>query len=148
MCSMILVHSGLMGLALVALTGSFGAAILFLMQDHNVRNKRFGGVFGRLPSLELSSRIIFLSLTVGTMSLFGGAVVGMMHFQKLAYDWKLLGEPLVLLSSIMILVYFIIMSRGVGHLERGKRYAYVSIMAYVVLIFVLFTANQAEGMLH
>ena len=66
-----------LGMALFALAG--GAAVLYLVQERQVKGKRFGFAFSRLPSLEvldeLNRRLVvfgfaMLSVTIATGALY------------------------------------------------------------------------------
>lgn len=141
-------HALLMLISLIVLSFSVLFASMFLLQDRNVRLKKFFHKGIRLPSLETARKMNFVSLSVGTLTLFVGTVAGIIYFRGLGYDWRLLGEPLVILSTVMMIVYFVLLRVRAGHLERGRRYAWMTILAYVLLIAAVCYSSLQEGAIH
>ena len=137
-----------MYVSLGAFSASFIFAGLFLLQDFNIKRKKFTGFLRGLPSLELMGLLNFLSLTVGTVSLLAGVLFGLFHFERLKLDGALLWEPFVLFSLVMLVAYVFLLSLRLKYRERGRRYAFVSFAAYAFLIFAWVAARQGGGMLH
>lgn len=78
-------HVGAAALGTAALALSFGLALLYLASERQLKSKRPGRLFARLPSLELIDRagyrlavwgFIFLSLAIATGSLAARASTG------------------------------------------------------------------------
>jgi ABC-type uncharacterized transport system permease subunit len=79
------VHVGAAALGTAALALAFGLSILYLASEKQVKSKRPGRLFARLPSLELIDRagyrlavwgFVFLSLAIATGSLVSRQAVG------------------------------------------------------------------------
>ncbi|HYL99886.1 MAG TPA: cytochrome c biogenesis protein CcsA, partial [Blastocatellia bacterium] len=59
------VHVGLIMLAYSAFFISFGAGLMYIVQERELKLKRFGTVFQKLPSLDTCDAISFKSIAVG-----------------------------------------------------------------------------------
>jgi len=141
-------HTLFMFIALATFSASFIFSLLFLCQDFLIRKKKIGGWFNHLPPLELMTRLNISSLTLATGSLFAGVLVGLVQFKKLELAWGVLLEPAVLLSLTVLVVYLIILLVRIGFLEKGRRYAVVSVTAYLFLFLSLVTMRYGGGGLH
>jgi ABC-type uncharacterized transport system permease subunit len=81
------IHVGAAALGTAALALAFGLSILYLASEKQVKSKRPGRLFARLPSLELIDRagyrlavwgFVFLSVAIATGSLVSREAVGTM----------------------------------------------------------------------
>src|SRR5206468_8514929 len=79
------VHVGAAALGTAVLALAFGLAVLYLASEKQVKAKRPGRLFARLPSLELMDRagyrlavwgFVFLSVAIATGSLVSKQAVG------------------------------------------------------------------------
>src|SRR5260370_3461205 len=87
------IHAGLIMLAYSAFFISFGAGVMYIIQERELRSKRFGTVFHKLPSLDTCDSISFKSVAVGFILLTLGVAAGIAwsHARDGVY-WH--GEPI------------------------------------------------------
>ena len=89
-----------------ALFLSFGASILYLMQERALKSKTGSGMFSRLPSLQVIDDIGYRSLMLGfpfmTLGLIAGSVVAEATYGRIDFL-----DPKVLLSVLMWAVYLL-----------------------------------------
>src|SRR5215813_9367549 len=128
----ILVHVALVLVGLAALVLNFGSAIMYLLQERQLKAKRTGAFYYRMPSLEALDRLT-LVLALG--------------FVRAGRAWgrDLLTDPLALFSLVMWLVYAATLcGRAIGH-WHGRRAAYLSIAGFCVLLATLGAGVLFQG---
>jgi ABC-type transport system involved in cytochrome c biogenesis permease subunit len=129
-----------------ALFLSFGASILYLMQERALKSKRkiANGMFARLPALQVIDDIGFRSLMLGfpfmTLGLLAGSVVAEATYGR--FDFL---DPKILLSILMWAVYLLMVFIRLHVGWRGRRAALLASVAFVAAI-VAWMANYFSGM--
>ncbi len=69
-------HVGVNVVGLVAFALAFGASLAYVLQERKLRRKELGGVFRRLPPLDVLDTLSFRSLSVGFPLFTVGVVTG------------------------------------------------------------------------
>jgi ABC-type uncharacterized transport system permease subunit len=138
-------HIFFMFLGVGAFSISFLFSVLFLAQDYFIRTKRIGRLFFELPPLELTGRLNFSFLTVGTAAWAAGVASGVAAWRLLEAGAALLVEPTVLFTVAMLGLYVAILWLRSGPLERSRRAAVVSVVSYSLLMALVFAAHAARG---
>jgi len=138
------VHVALALIGLAALVLNFAGALMYLLQERQIKRRRPGVFFYALPPLESLDRLTLLALIVGfpffTAALILG-VVGAPH----AWGGLVAFDPLALLSIATWAVYAVTLSgRAVGH-WHGRRAAYFAIAGFGVLLLTLGAGALAQG---
>jgi len=129
-----------------ALFLSFGASILYLIQERALKSKgKIGsGMFSRLPALQVIDDIGYRSLMLGfpfmTLGLIAGIVVAEGTYGRLDYF-----DPKILLSVLMWAVYLVMVFIRLNAGWRGRRAALLASVAFVAAI-VAWIANYFSGM--
>src|SRR5690242_7229901 len=94
------VHIAMIFTGYAALFVSFGASLLYLIQERSLKSKKSSGMLARLPALEVIDEIGYRSLLVGfpfmTLGLIAGTVVA-----ESAYGRVNFLDPKILLSLLM-----------------------------------------------
>jgi len=131
-------HIALIFTGYAALILSFGASVLYLIQERSLKSKR-SGILSRLPALEVIDQIGFRSLLLGfpfmTLGLIAGTVVAQATYGRVD-----LLDPKILLSILMWLVYLILLYTRWNAGWRGRRAAYLAAGAFVAAV-VAWAAN-------
>src|ERR1044071_5304504 len=70
------VHAGLILLAYAAFFTAFGAGLMYIIQERELKHKRFGMIFYKLPSLDTCDAISFKALAIGFVLLTLGIAAG------------------------------------------------------------------------
>lgn len=131
-----LVHVVLVLVGLAALVLNFGSALMYLLQERQIKARRPGAFYYGLPALETLDHLTLVTLTVGFPFLTVGLLLGVFQAGR---SWASLlgGDPLALFSLLMWVVYAATLSgRAVGR-WRGRRAAYFAIVGFCVLLATL-----------
>ncbi|MBW1720863.1 MAG: c-type cytochrome biogenesis protein CcsB [Deltaproteobacteria bacterium] len=134
------IHVGtiFMGNGIFALT--FLAAIMYLIQERQIKKKQFGGFFNRLPSLATLDAVNHYTLIYGFPLLTVGMVTGAIYAQyALGSYWR--WDPKEIWSLITWLFYATLLHERLAVGWRGRRAAILSIAAFMVLIFTFVGAS-------
>jgi len=134
-------HTYCMFIALAAFSLSFIFSALFLLQEVLIKRRKIGKLFFNLPPLELTSRLNFSCLSVGTAAFFAGVLGGMIQWNKTPGAGSMFLEPAVPLSFLMLVAYLFVVTLRIGPLERARTVSYTSMICYVLLLFVFFGAH-------
>jgi HemX protein len=116
----------------VALFGiAFGVALMYLLQEREVKGKRFGALFSRLPSLEsldrLNQRLVRAGFVALTVAILAGTLNAAVVW-KSAWSW----DPQQIGSVVIWLLYgAMVQLRHRGW--HGRRYAVLSLVGFLVL---------------
>jgi ABC-type transport system involved in cytochrome c biogenesis permease subunit len=128
------VFAAFIGYALCTLAGALGLA--YVIQDNNLKNKRLGVLFERLPALETLDHVMatligaaFIMLTLSVA--FGAQLV---HLSGGGAEW--LRDPKVLSTLVTWGIYAVLMHMRTNADRHGKGMA---VIAMVGLLFVLFS---------
>jgi cytochrome c-type biogenesis protein CcsB len=128
------IHVGtiFMGNGMLAVT--FVAAIMYLIQEHQIKRKRLGSFYSRLPSLETLDSINYYALMYGFPLLTVGMITGSIYAQyALGSYWR--WDPKEVWSLITWLFYATLLHERVAVGWRGRKAAIMSIVCFLVLIF-------------
>jgi cytochrome c-type biogenesis protein CcsB len=131
------VHIGtiFMGNGMFAVT--FMAAIMYLVQEHQIKRKKLGSIYSRLPSLQTLDSINYYSLMYGFPLLTIGMITGSIYAQyALGSYWR--WDPKETWSLITWLLYATLLHERVTVGWRGRRAAIMSIICFLVLLFLFF----------
>jgi ABC-type uncharacterized transport system permease subunit len=127
-----------------ALFLSFGASLLYLLQERALKSKAPSGMFSRLPALQVIDDIGFRLLMLGfpfmTLGLVLGSVVAESTYGRVDFL-----DPKILLSVLMWVVYLLMVYMRLSAGWRGRRAALLASMAFAAAI-VAWAANYFSGM--
>ena len=118
-----------------ALFLSFGASILYLMQERALKSKRkiASGMFARLPALQVIDDIGYRSLMLGfpfmTLGLLAGIVVAESAYKRIDFF-----DPKILFSILMWAVYLLMVFMRLHAGWRGRRAALLASAAFITVI--------------
>jgi ABC-type transport system involved in cytochrome c biogenesis permease subunit len=124
------IMSASLGVALFAI--AFLAALMYLLQEREVKGKRFGALFSRLPSLQsldaLEGRVVRLGFLVFTVALLSGAVTAR-GVWKSAWSW----DPQQVSSLVVWALYgLMVQLRHSGW--HGRRFAVLAVLGFVLVM--------------
>jgi len=122
------IHTPLVILGYVAFFIAFSAAVLYLIQERELKAKR---VFhNRLPSLEICDDLAYRSLAIGfplmTLGILSGALWAQ---QELGVSW--ISDPKILLAFLTWGIYLVVINYRLIAGWRGKKAAYLAIAGFV-----------------
>lgn len=117
----------------VALFGiAFGVSVMYLLQEREVKGKRFGALFSRLPSLEsldtLNQRLVRTGWVVYTVALLAGTLTARVVW-KSAWSW----DPQQIVSlGVWVLYGAMVQLRHTGW--HGRRYALLTLAGFTLVL--------------
>ncbi len=119
---------------------AFVAAIMYLIQESQIKRKRFGTLYSRLPSLQTLDSINHYSLLYGFPLLTVGMITGAIYAQHaLGSYWR--WDPKEVWSLITWLFYAALLHERIAVGWRGRRAAIMSILCFALLLFTFVGAN-------
>lgn len=131
-------HQTLSILGYAAFSIAFAAGIMYLIQEHQVKTKKLGIMFSRLPSLEVLDDLNFKVITIGFPLFTLGFMTGSIWHTKLDlpfFAWDMLRTwPLVVVWVVYGLIFFGRIFTGL----RGKRAAQGALVGFVMVILTYF----------
>jgi len=130
------VHVTLAMLGISAFVLNFAGGVMYLLQERQLKAKRPGPLYYRLPSLETLDRLTYRALTLGfpflTLGLFLGAL-----WARTAWGSLFTFDPLSLFSFLAWLVYAATLSGRAVAGWRGRRAAYFAVVGFGALVLTL-----------
>jgi cytochrome c-type biogenesis protein CcsB len=120
-------------------TVAFCLSLTYLLQERQLKAKRKGGLFRRLPSLEtlddLNYRLVTWGFALFTIGLITGSVLAKETWGAL-WSW----EPVEVCSLITWFLYAMLLhARTVGW--RGRKAATLTVVSFVVLVVSFLSVN-------
>ncbi len=116
-----------------ALVLSFGASLLYLLQERRLKAKKPSSLTSFLPPLEVIDQIGYRSLLLGfpfmTLGLLTGSVVALTTYGRVNFL-----DPKILLSVLMWAVYMIMVFTRWNSGWRGRRAAILASFAFVAAL--------------
>src|SRR5205085_6685960 len=117
----IFVHIALIFAGYAALSFSFAASLLYLLQERGLKNKS-RGIIARLPALEVIDQIGYRALLLGfpfmTLGLIAGSALAQARFGATFFL-----DPKILLSLLMWAVYMLLLFTRTNAGWRGRKAA-------------------------
>jgi len=126
---------------------AFLAAIMYLIQERQIKRKRLGSFYNRLPSLATLDSINYYSLIYGFPFLTIGMITGSIYAQyALGIYWQ--WDPKEVWSLVTWFFYAALLHERLAVGWRGRRAALMSILCFCVLIFTFVGASLWLGGYH
>ena len=132
------VVSAFLGDAMLALTAVAG--VMYLLQEQQIKSKRQGWLYSRLPSLTTLDNLNRIFLVAGfsllTLGMLSGALLG--QFRSGVY-WR--WAPTEVWSLITWLVYALILHQRLTVGWQGRKAAWLAILGFAVVVFTFMGAS-------
>jgi HemX protein len=133
--------SAVLGVALFGI--AFGVAIMYLLQEREVKGKKFGALFLRLPSLDaldrMVQRLVRAGFVVYTVALIAGTITATAVW-KSAWSW----DPQQIVSLVVWLLYgTLVQLRHSGW--HGRRYAFLTLVGFVLVLGSMVSLRVVPG---
>jgi ABC-type uncharacterized transport system permease subunit len=131
-------------LALHVVTAFFGygfftigsaLAVAYLMQDFNLKHKRLGHVFDRLPSLETADRAMRRQIKVAFALLTVSVLTGVRLVHIALWQTKLLTDPKIVSVLLTWVLYAGLMIFCAYSHRHGKKIAQITVLGLIVILF-------------
>ena len=132
------VTTSLLGNGIFAI--AFIAGIMYLIQEHQIKSKRLGSFYSRLPSLNILDSLNYHAISYGFLFLTIGMITGSIVAQGVHGSyWR--WDPKEVWSLITWLCYAVLLHQRMAVGWRGRRSALISIGCFFVLIFTFIGVN-------
>ncbi len=128
--------------ALACVTG-----IMYLVQEHYLKSKHLGDLFGRLPDIQtldhLNYRLITLGFPLLTLAMFSGAM-----WAESAWGSYWRWDPREVWSLVTWLIYALILHSRLLAGWRGRRAAILSIIGFTTVLVAFFGIKLLKKGMH
>lgn len=134
-------HAGIALMAYGFLALAFCGGIMYLLQEREIKNKRFGMFYSRLPSLEALDSLNRHCLSVGFPLMTLGIITGMLwakHGSGTYWRW----DPKETLSLITWLIYAAVLHQRFTVGWRRRRAAIMVIIGFVAALVTLYLVGH------
>jgi ABC-type uncharacterized transport system permease subunit len=125
-------HASLNILGYTALSLSAIYALMYVIQNHNVRNRRFNVLYDQLPALTHLEMMSIRSVLIGILTMGGGIFLGHLQTSQ-AFGKFWLTDPKVVVTDVIWLAYFLGYVGARLFRWRGRRMAYLALSGFTVL---------------
>jgi len=142
-----ILHLGTAFFAYASFTLSFAAAVLYLIQHRELKRKKGGTFYHRLPSLEALEGLIYQPMAWGVFLLFLAIGIGFL-WSKSAFGTFWLWEPKTVTTPAIALFYLALVYIHYGVVSRGKRVVVMSLVAFGFIFLNFFGTNLWGGGFH
>lgn len=130
------IHIALALIGIAAFVFNFAGALMYLLQEHQLKAKRPGAFYYRLPALETLDHLTFRTLALGFPFLTTGLVLGAL-WARTAWGSPFTFDPLAFLSFLAWLIYAGTLAGRAAGGWHGRRAAYCSIIGFAMLVLTL-----------
>jgi len=130
------VHIALAMVGFAAFVFNFAGAIMYLLQERQLKAKRPGAFYYRLPSLQTLDRLTFRTLALGFPVLTTGLVLGAL-WARAAWGSAFTFDPLAFFSLLAWVIYAGTLAGRAVAGWHGRRAAYFSIIGFAALVVTL-----------
>jgi ABC-type transport system involved in cytochrome c biogenesis permease subunit len=136
----VLAATGAVGFFAIA----FGVALMYLLQERELKGKKFGALFSRLPSLtaldRLNQRLVRSGFVIYTVAVVSGTLTAKSawgHF----FFWDL---QQVISLGIWLLFAVMVQLRHSG--IHGRKYAVLTVVGFALVLGTMIGVRQAPGL--
>jgi cytochrome c-type biogenesis protein CcsB len=130
------VHIALALVGIAAFVLNFAGAVMYLLQEHQLKHKRPGTLFYRLPPLETLDRLTYRTLALGFPFLTTGLLLGAISAPA-SWGTVFTFDPLAVASMLAWLIYAGTLAGRAAAGWHGRRAAYFAIAGFVALVLTL-----------
>ncbi|MEA3544434.1 MAG: c-type cytochrome biogenesis protein CcsB [Thermodesulfobacteriota bacterium] len=141
------VHIAFAFLGNAAFALSFGAGVMYLIQNRMLKSKRFTGIYQVLPSLDTLDKVNYTCLSIGFPLMTLGIISGA-FWANTAWGTYWSWDPK---ETWALLTWFLYAALLHGRLTigwRGRNAAIFSIIAFMFLLFTFLGVNLLLGGYH
>ncbi len=141
------IHAGVSIIAYGFLSLAFCGGLMYLLQERELKSKKFGYFFSRFPSLDALDQLNNHCLTAGFVFLTLGIVTGSVWARQ-AWGTYWHWDPKETWSLITWFVYLVQLHQRYTVGWRGKRAAVMAIVGFSAVVFTLWGVTYLLGGVH
>jgi len=140
----LLVHIGSIFLGYTAFFLTFVAALMYLIQERELKSRKPRAFYYRLPSLEVCDNLYSRSLIFGLPFLTLGILTGFVWAsRRWTGPWEF--DPKILASLVTWLLYLLLFSTRLSGTWRGRRAAYIAVFAFAAMMVTFLGVSFLSG---
>ncbi len=134
------VHTSLSVLGDAAFAFAFIVSLMYLVQERQLKAKRWGAIFHRLPSLEVMDTLGYKAISFGWPLFTLGMITGSI-WAEVAWGTYWSWDPKETWSLITWVTYLVLLHlRTIGW--RGKKMAFLSIAGFFLVLVSFFVVSR------
>jgi cytochrome c-type biogenesis protein CcsB len=141
------IHAGVSIIAYGFLSLAFCGGLMYLLQERELKSKKFGYFFSRFPSLDALDQLNNHCLTAGFVFLTLGIVTGSIWARQ-AWGTYWQWDPKETWSLITWFLYLVQLHQRYTVGWRGKRAAVMAIVGFAAVVFTLWGVTYLLGGIH
>ena len=130
------IHIALALIGIAAFVLNFAGAIMYLVQEREIRTKRPGRLYHRLPPLETLDHWTYRTLALGFPFLTTGLILGAV-WARTAWGSVFTFDPLAFFSLVAWVIYAGTLAGRAAGGWHGRRAAYFAIFGFAALVITL-----------
>lgn len=123
-------------------------AVAYLMQDRNLKSKRFGLVWERLPALETLDHLMGRQLGLGFLLLTGSILLGISQVWRNGGGEEWLTDPKVGATAVTWILYAVLVHMRASAGRHGRNMAVVTIAGLLCLLFAFVGVHFITNSVH
>jgi ABC-type uncharacterized transport system permease subunit len=135
--------------------GAFGmftlasvSAVIYLIQDSNLKNKRFGVLWSRLPSLESMDHVMSRLIGVAFLLLTTSILMGIVLIHRVGGGEEWIVDPKVVATFILWLVLAVFVHMRASSGRHGRGIALVAVFGLGCLLFAFIGVHLVAPSVH
>lgn len=140
----LLMHIAAIFLGYTAFFLTFVAAVMYLIQERELKSKKPRAFYYRLPSLEVCDELSYRSLMIGLPFLSIGILTGFVWASR-AWKGPWEFDPKILASVVTWLIFLLLFSGRLSGVWRGRRAAYVAIFGFAAMMVTFLGVSFLSG---
>jgi cytochrome c-type biogenesis protein CcsB len=138
------IHVTLVIFSYAAFAVTFVCGVMYLIQERELKTKRFGAAFDRLPALNTCDEIGYRGVTIGFALLTLGIVTGIFwNNQRDGRFWH--NDPKEVMALVTWIVYLFLIHYRLTAGWRGRRVAWMSVAGFVIVMLTWLGARALGG---
>ena len=138
---MLMIHISLAILSYAMFTLTFVFSMLYLILYRLLKDKKFSGIWSRLPSLGQTSNWMNNSILVGVPVLFISLILGL-EWAWLTIDKVSLFDIKIVSSFVLTVIYLTLFFLHRSGKLVGTTFAWVNIYVYLAVVINFFLGNS------
>ncbi|MDH3974232.1 MAG: cytochrome c biogenesis protein [Deltaproteobacteria bacterium] len=123
---------------------AFAVAIMYMIQEYQLKSKKIGKLYRALPSLDILDNVNYKSLLWGFPLLTLGVISGAIVVQQMQGGLLLWGKREIWTLMIWLL-YAVLLHGRIYSGWRGRKASTISIVSFIILLVTFFGINLTVG---
>lgn len=144
--SWIVMHVSLVFLAYAGFALAAIAAVFYLAQERQLKNRSTSIVFRRLPSLQTLDNLAMRAVIVAQIFMTMTIITGIIKAVKDVPHWYV--DGIVISTTISWVIYDLVLAARYVWEWRGRRVAYLSLVGFVLILLIAFVVKWFPTAFH